>query len=74
MLSWILIALAIAIIFGVIKVEDIKDQSLKLWAYIKKLWQELIVAGSHKSADIKLISDQKDSSSRDDNHTDDTTK
>lgn len=59
MLSWILIALAIAIIFGVIKIDDIKSQSEKLINYLKHIFSILTSWSKRKTAEIKSIAEQK---------------
>ena len=41
MLEWIVIALVIALIFGVIRVDDLKQQWEKLQPRLKELWNKL---------------------------------
>lgn len=59
MLSWILIAIAIAIIFGVIKIDDIKSQSEKALHYIKQILSTVVSWSKNKTAEVKSIAEQK---------------
>lgn len=65
MLSWILIALAIAVIFGVIKIEDIKAQWQKLLPHIKNLLSAVVSWSKHKTDEIKSIADHRGSDNSD---------
>ncbi len=72
MLSWILIALAIAFIFGVIKVESIKEQA-EIWLpKIKQYCTKMQSCGKAKIEEMKALADKKSDTKKEDNTQDKT--
>lgn len=63
MFLWILIIFTIALIFGVIKIEQLKEIADKLLPRLKAL----LSAASEKATELKEKIDNKDSSEQNDN-------
>ena len=59
MITWILIAFAIAVIFGVIKIDDVKIWYEKFMPKLKKLLADLLSWSKSKTAEIKALAEQK---------------
>ena len=56
MFTWILIAFAIALIFGVIKIEQLKSLAEKAEPKMKELWEKIVA----KSNELKTESSKKE--------------
>lgn len=77
MLEWIVIALVIALIFGVIRVDDLKQQWEKLQPRLKELWNKLKNWSETKAKEAKALTEQKkitlSKDKKDDSDSDDKT-
>lgn len=77
MLEWIVIALVIALIFGVIRVDDLKQQWEKLQPRLKELWNKLKNWSETKAKEAKALAEQKkitlSKDKKDDSDSDDKT-
>ena len=68
LLTWIVIAFIIAIIFGIIKVEDVKAFTSKWTPKVKKLFFQITEIASKKAAEIKVAAEKnKDKNDSDNN-------
>ena len=68
LLTWIVIAFIIAIIFGIIKVEDVKEFTAKWTPKIKKLFFQIKDIVTKKAEELKESAEKnKDKSDSDDN-------
>lgn len=74
MFTWILIALAIAFIFGVIKVETIKDATKKYEPQIRELFNKTKAAIEAKAAEVKKNNAQQTQTSKSEEVNNETTK
>lgn len=59
MLSWILIAFAIAVIFGVIKIDELKAWAVKVQPKLQRLFAEALKWAGAKTAEIKAAANKK---------------
>ena len=69
LLTWIVIAFIIAIIFGIIKVEDVKEFSAKWMPVVKQLIFKAKDAAEKKAAELKEVAEKnKDNDHHSDNN------
>lgn len=59
MLEWIVIALVIALIFGVIKIDDLRHYWEKLQPRLQEIWSKAKSWSETKAKEAKALAEQK---------------